>query len=207
MKGTRRNRSAQVLISCKHRGDKCWRDEMWTVTQAPLSVPMTLKMCVWEYVGISITSALKLVSFKSSLNIALPFHVCTTWVMQSAHTYGTGHKPVTYNTVFFSQWSAVYFPQEMVSRFNWAEDLLSCPKLLSYKCFKSRIIKPVTKHCIQCNKVQNKLRQGKENTSDDSKISHQLKVAWVEPVWIKINISWSRADGSICSLVCWMASE
>lgn len=25
MKGTRRNRSAQVLISCKHGEDKCWR--------------------------------------------------------------------------------------------------------------------------------------------------------------------------------------
>lgn len=111
MKGTRRNRSAQVLISCKHRGDKCWRDKMWTVTQAPLSVLMTLKMCVWEYVWISITSALKLVSFKSSLNIALPFHVCTAWVMQSAHTYGKVHKPVTYNTVLFSQWSTVSFPK------------------------------------------------------------------------------------------------
>lgn len=121
---------------------------MWTVTQAPLSVRMTLKMCVWEYVWISITSALKLVSFKSSLNIALPFHVCTTWVMQSAHTYGKVHKPVTYNTVLFSQWSTVLFPKEMLSRFSWAEDTLCCPKHSSYKCFKSCIIKPVTKHCI-----------------------------------------------------------
>lgn len=67
MKGTRRNRSAQVLISCKHGGDKCWRYKLWTVT-LPL-VAMTLKTCVrggcWG--RISITRALRLCWYLSKI--------------------------------------------------------------------------------------------------------------------------------------------
>lgn len=130
MKGTRRNRSAQVLNSCKHRGDKCWRYKLRTVTQTLLSVPMTMKVCVCVLVSVCVclcvegglwgvniyykcTEAL-LVSFKSSLNIVLPCNALYNLSDVQCPWYRRYQvcKPITY----FLLDPPVSFPYEMVSR-------------------------------------------------------------------------------------------